>query len=158
MWNPRTWPPFRNFKAPLDQALGSTPFEASNGMGITDELAKERNRAAAERTLMAWIRTCLSLISFGFGLDKIIAAIRSNASSEPVHAQLSVRLVAMSFVLTGILAMVAATLQHRRVIRRLRRQDYTYLEEPSIAQATALLLTLIGLVTLGLLVAGALAS
>jgi uncharacterized membrane protein YidH (DUF202 family) len=64
----------------------------------------------------------------------------------------------MSFVLTGILAMVAATVQHRRVIRRLRRQDYTYLEEPSIALATAVLLTLIGLVTLGLLVAGALAS
>ena len=33
-----------------------------------------QRRAAAERTLMAWIRTCLSLISFGFGLDKIIAA------------------------------------------------------------------------------------
>jgi uncharacterized membrane protein YidH (DUF202 family) len=64
----------------------------------------------------------------------------------------------VSFVLTGILAMVAATLQHRRVIRRLRRQDYTYLEEPSIALATAVLLTLIGLVTLGLLVAGAMGT
>ena len=127
-------------------------------MGITDELAKERNRAAAERTLMAWIRTSLSLISFGFGLDKIIAAIRSSASGGPAHAQLSVRLVAVSFVITGILAVVAATVQHRRVILRLRRQDYTYREEPSIALATAVLLTLIGLLTLGLLVAGALGS
>jgi putative membrane protein len=127
-------------------------------MGITDELAKERNRAAAERTLMAWIRTSLSLISFGFGLDKIIDAIRSNASSGPVHAQLSVRLVAVAFVLTGILAMAAASVQHRRVLLRLRRQDYTYREEPSIALATAVLVTLIGLVTLAMLVAGALAS
>ena len=68
------------------------------------------------------------------------------------------RLVAVSFVLTGILAMVAATVQHRRVLLRLRREDYTYREEPSIAQATAVLLTLIGLVTLGLLVAGALGA
>ena len=30
---------------------------------MANELAKERNRAAAERTLMAWIRTSLSLIS-----------------------------------------------------------------------------------------------
>ena len=123
-------------------------------MGITDELAKERNRAAAERTLMAWIRTCLALISFGFGLDKIIAAIRSNALGMAAHAQISVRLVAMAFVLTGILAMLAATRQHRRVLRRLRMHDYHDHEEPSIALATAVLLTLIGVATLILLIVG----
>ena len=41
----------------------------------TTELAKTRNRAAAERTTLAWIRTALALISFGFGLDIIIGAI-----------------------------------------------------------------------------------
>ena len=46
-------------------------------MNLTDKLARQRNRDAAERTLMAWIRTCLSLIGFGFGLDKIVAAINS---------------------------------------------------------------------------------
>ena len=40
------------------------------------QLAKTRNRAAAERTTLAWIRTALTLISVGFGLDKIISAIR----------------------------------------------------------------------------------
>ena len=44
-------------------------------MNLTDNLARQRNRDAAERTWMAWIRTCLSLI--GFGLDKIVAAISS---------------------------------------------------------------------------------
>ena len=127
-------------------------------MGITDELAKERNRAAAERTLMAWIRTCLSLISFGFGLDKIIAAIDSRSGGAPAHAQTSVRLVAMAFVITGVLAMIAATGQHRTVLRRLRRDEYTYREEPSIATATAVLLTLIGVAALVLLLVGGLAS
>lgn len=127
-------------------------------MGITDELAKERNRAAAERTLMAWIRTCLALISFGFGLDKIIGAIRSNALGRAAHAQISVRLVAMAFVLTGILAMLAAARQHRRVLLRLRMQDYHYHEEPSIALATAVLITLIGVVALVLLIVGLIAS
>lgn len=87
-------------------------------MNLTDNLARQRNRDAAERTLMAWIRTCLSLISFGFGLDKIVAAINS------------------------------------RNLKRLLRDDFTYQEEPSIASATAVMITLIGLAALLLLVLG----
>ncbi len=39
------------------------------------EFAKFRTRQAADRTLMAWIRTSLSLISFGFGIPTIVEAI-----------------------------------------------------------------------------------
>ncbi len=38
----------------------------SGKVSIANELARDRNRAAADRTLMAWIRTALSLIAFGF--------------------------------------------------------------------------------------------
>jgi putative membrane protein len=92
-------------------------------VNLTNELAKQRNRDAAERTLMAWIRTCLSLISFGFGLDKIVAAIRSQDGAVG-HAGLGVRLVSMAFVLTGMAAMAAATLQHRRDLRRLNSDAF----------------------------------
>jgi len=124
---------------------------------LTNELAKERNRAAAERTLMAWIRTCLSLISFGFGLDKIIGAIQASRLGSSSHAGLSVRLVAIGFVLTGILAMAAATRQHLKILQRLRRDDFTYGEQTSIGILTALALTVIGIVALILLISGAIA-
>lgn len=114
-------------------------------MTLADHLARQRNRDAAERTLMAWIRTCLSLISFGFGLDKIVSAIRSGLETTgPLHGW-GVRLVSLAFVVTGVVAMLAATLQHRRALKRLLRDDFIYREEPSIASATALMLTLIGL-------------
>jgi putative membrane protein len=124
-------------------------------MNLTNELAKQRNRDAAERTLMAWIRTCLSLISFGFGLDKIIAAIDRAAASGDVQAQRGVQLVAAGFVLTGVLAMVGATIQYRRELRRLHHNDYVYRDKPQLAAATAVLITLIGVVALLLVAFGA---
>ena len=70
-------------------------------------------------------------------------------------AALGVVLVSMAFVVTGCLAMAGAIWQHRRVLRRLRREEYTYREEPSIALATAVLLGLIGVMALVMLVVGA---
>ena len=121
---------------------------------LANELAKQRNRNAADRTLMAWVRICLSLISFGFGLDKIIAAIDRRTSGAGAHAELGVRLVAMAFVLTGIVAMAAATVQHRQELRRLR-DDFVYVpEQRSIARATAVAITGIGAFALLLLLLG----
>jgi putative membrane protein len=123
-------------------------------MTLADHLARQRNRDAAERTLMAWIRTCLSLISFGFGLDKIVSAIRSQGAAGPGQSNWGVQLISLAFVGTGVVAMLAATQQHKRNLKRLLRDDFTYREETSIAQATALMLSLIGLVAMVLLIMG----
>lgn len=124
-------------------------------MSLNNELAKQRNRAAAERTLMAWIRTCLSLISFGFGLDKIIGAINRSRLEGSSHVDASVRLLAIGFVLTGILAMAAAIRQHQKDLRQIRRDDYVYVQEASIATATAAALIAIGAIALLVLLVGA---
>ena len=124
-------------------------------MSLSNELAKQRNRGAADRTLMAWIRTCLSLISFGFGLDKILGAIKRSRLGESAHVDLSVRLVAIGFVLIGIVAMAASTRQHRLNLRQIKRDDYFYTDQFSITTATATALIMIGAVALVLLIQGA---
>ncbi|WP_416244525.1 YidH family protein [Crocosphaera sp. XPORK-15E] len=61
-----------------------TPKQPSNNELAADrtELAKYRSRAAADRTLMAWIRTSLSLIGFGFGIPTIVRTIENTHLSH----------------------------------------------------------------------------
>jgi putative membrane protein len=123
-------------------------------VNLTNELARQRNRDAAERTLMAWVRTSLSLISFGFGLDKIVGAI-DRVSGTP-GPRSGVVAVAVAFIFTGILSLAVATQQHLRELRRLSRADYVYVESPRLAAATATLISLIGVMAMTILIVGVL--
>ena len=46
---------------------------------LADALALERTRMAADRTLMGWIRTALSMISFGFTIFKFLEYIQEQS-------------------------------------------------------------------------------
>lgn len=49
--------------------------ENSKKTSTANELASESYRAAADRTLIAWIRTALAMIGFGFGVGKLNEAL-----------------------------------------------------------------------------------
>ena len=108
------------------------------------ELAKTRNRAAAERTTLAWIRTALALISFGFGLDKIISAIRNAGGEGNTSQDVGVQLMSMGFIGVGIFTLLIAMRQHKRELIRLRSDPYLYRDEPSLSIATATAVLVIG--------------
>ena len=133
----------------------SAPVE-SKPANLTNELAKERNRAGADRTLMAWIRTSLSLITFGFGIDKIIAAINRSKLGNGPSTNLSVSIIATGFIVIGMLSLVAALWEHRQVLHRLAQGDFVYVERRSIAGVTAFLIILLGAFALGAVFIGSL--
>ena len=118
------------------------------------ELAKTRNRAAAERTTLAWIRTALALISFGFGLDKIISAIRVAGGDVDSGNDVGVQLMSMAFIGVGIFTLLIAMRQHKRELIRLRNDPYLYRDEPSLSIATASAVLVIGVMAFLLLLAG----
>ena len=123
-------------------------------VNLTNELAKERNRTAADRTLMAWVRTSLSLITFGFGIDKIIAAVNKTALGKSASAGLGVNIVAVSFIVIGIGALFAALVEHRLILKRIRHEDFQYAERRSVAAITASLIIVIGAIALATIVGG----
>jgi uncharacterized membrane protein YidH (DUF202 family) len=49
-----------------------------------DEMARERTILAADRTLMAWIRTTLSMIGFGFTIS--LSSRRQFGNSSVLHS------------------------------------------------------------------------
>ncbi|WP_026736337.1 YidH family protein [Fischerella sp. PCC 9605] len=111
---------------------------------IQAELAKERNRAAAERTLMAWVRTSLALISFGFGIDAIVSAIRSFQVAQDINPVRLSRILGLAFIALGIYAMIAATIQHQQELLHIRREEeYFYTPRRSLALIVAIALVCI---------------
>ena len=122
---------------------------------MTNELAKERNRAAAERTLMAWIRTSLSLISFGFGIDRIVAAIHGAFEQKVVDPLHLSRTLGLSFIVIGTLALLAAVITHRQDLKDIDRGRFVYKSRLSISFVVAIALIGVGLFAfLGILIKG----
>ena len=111
----------------------------------TDELARERNRAAADRTLMAWIRTALSLIAFGFSIGKIYDYLEKTNPERALDPINSARIFGEAFISLGVFGLIAAIVQHRRIVKRIKHGEFVYTEHLPLAMITAIILLLIGI-------------
>jgi putative membrane protein len=92
---------------------------------------------------MAWIRTSLALIGFGFGIERIVAAIHQ-ALGDAVNPLRLSRLLGLSFVALGTFAMLFAALDHQRQLKRIQRNDLIYQSRRSPSLVVAYILTGLG--------------
>jgi len=83
-----------------------------------DAMAVERTRMAADRTLMAWTRTSLNLIGFGFTIFKFLQSTQSSAAAQlRPHAP---QVAGLTLIGIGVFALVAACIQHWPYVRKLK--------------------------------------
>ena len=114
------------------------------GINSTTELARVRTREAADRTLMAWIRTSLSLIGFGFTTNKVLGVLEAGKSASPLHSTL---VFALSFIALGTFGLLGAVIQYSGMLKQLQVRTFIYLAPRSLTGAVAILLVVIGLFT-----------
>ena len=86
---------------------------------LSDILALERTRMAAERSLMAWVRTALSMIGFGFTIYKFLQVVQEQ-STLPVLRPNAPRHLGLALVGIGTFAVIIACVQHWQCIKKLR--------------------------------------
>jgi putative membrane protein len=105
---------------------------------------------AAERTLLAWLRTGLTLMALGFviarfGLFLQLLSLQAPGGRPPGHAWISAAL-GVAFVLAGALASLFATIQHRRFVSNLPQIDLPQSYSGAFGAMFGFFIGLIGLV------------
>jgi inner membrane protein YidH len=94
----------------------ATAATAPPNVSESAQLAVDRTRLAHERTLMAWVRTATSMISFGFTIAKLVPNRENGRESWlfDTHTFASI------MIGIALVALTFAAIQHRREMRTLR--------------------------------------
>lgn len=108
------------------------------------KLSFQRTFISHERTQMAWVRTALSLISFGFTIAKLFEYLQEKEGAR--GPLLSPRAIGILMISIGLISLALGGLQHRRAMKELRDQCPGL--PVSVASVTLALIALLGILAL----------
>lgn len=105
-------------------------------------LALDRTYLAHERTLMAWIRTAASMISFGFTIYKFFQFELKDRPAEQHF--IGPRELAIMMISIGLVSLVMSGIQHRRSLQALRGEYGQDAAPTSTANVVVVLFSILG--------------
>ncbi len=110
-----------------------------NASPTSNQMAADRTWMAHERTLMAWIRTATSMISFGFTIYKFFEVRPPNPQTVLTSRDFAILMIGF-----GLIALTLATIQHIIEIRSIA--NLMTRKRRSIALVLSILLAALGTV------------
>jgi inner membrane protein YidH len=113
------------------------------------DMAKFRTQIALDRTTLAWVRTTLTMATFGFGTVGFFRSLRqANPTPYAILMHEGAIRFGLALIILGIVATVLAIISHWFTLRRLHRDELPVLTQWPLSITVAMLLTVIGLVSL----------
>lgn len=122
-----------------------------------NDLGDPRVQFAAERTLLAWIRTGLAMMGFGFVVARFGLFLHELASAQHLLPPQRVRLslwIGTTLVVLGVVVNFVAAIRHWQNVRRISTGQPLRFRPVSLGVMVAIFLALIGLLTAMYLVFG----
>ena len=110
------------------------------------DLPYEQSRLAADRTIMSWIRTSLSMIGFGFTIYKFFQYLKESGASAGFPDQRP-RNFGLALVILGTVFLLFASVEYLSFLRRLNKETGHKFRISTTSLAAALI-SLVGLFAL----------
>jgi putative membrane protein len=114
-----------------------------------DESNDPRVYFAAERTLLAWVRTGITVIGLGFVVARFGLFLQILRHSASTGSHLGSTLIGVGLVLLGSAAVAMAAWQHVRFCRNLRPEDRPQEPFPNWSVWFSVTLSVVGLLLAG---------
>ena len=120
------------------------PMQTPYPPNVQVELARERNRIAADRSLLSFIRNSVSLIGTGIGLDQVLGRL------APIAPNLNAWIYWLSLTLVGlgVVNLCFAAIDYRSELKRLQQPEYHFTPRWSLGGVTGLVLFIAGTIAL----------
>ena len=83
-------------------------------VGPTSELALSRTHLASERTMLAWVRTAVSLITLGFSIQQFFRTREGLIQHERLIGPTE---FGITMMVIGLITLVLAMFEHRAALR-----------------------------------------
>ena len=112
-----------------------------------------RTRMSAERTLLSWVRTGVSLIGFGFTIFQFFERFSGMQGVAPAARPMAPWYVGLALIATGTAALIVSAWQYRSLLRYLQGEEFRPVAGiGDVAHHTPTLAIAIVLILIGILV------